>query len=130
MSYRVALLIAAASMLGFAGAAYAESVTVTKAVQDACDWEYGKFCNQYGSELLDMTKAASTRSSRPATFRRNMSISRRSCSAASRRVTPAKAGSSLSLSHWIPACTGMTVTHSHSQTSLPPPSRRSREGRE
>lgn len=57
MSYRVALLIAAASMLGFAGAAYAESVTVTKAVQDACDWEYGKFCNQYGSELLDMTKA-------------------------------------------------------------------------
>jgi hypothetical protein len=59
MSYRVALLIAAASMLGFAGAAYAESVTVTKAVQDACDWEYDKFCNQYGlgSELLDMTKA-------------------------------------------------------------------------
>ena len=56
MSYRVALLIAAASMLGFAGAAYAESVTVTKAVQHACDWEYDKFCNQYGlgSELLDI----------------------------------------------------------------------------
>ena len=56
MSYRVALLIAAASMLGFAGAAYAESVTVTKAVQDACAWEYDKFCNQYGlgSELLDI----------------------------------------------------------------------------
>jgi hypothetical protein len=56
MSYRVALLIAAASMLGFAGAAQAESVTVTKAVQDACAWEYDKFCNQYGigSELLDI----------------------------------------------------------------------------
>ena len=59
MSYRVALLSATASMLGFAGAAYAELVTVTKAVQDACDWEYDKFCNQngLGSELLDMTKA-------------------------------------------------------------------------
>ena len=56
MSYRVALLIVAASMLGFAGAAHAESVTVTKAVQDACAWEYDKFCNQYGlgSELLDI----------------------------------------------------------------------------
>jgi hypothetical protein len=33
-----------------------ESVTVSKAVQDACAWEYGKFCNQYGigSELLDI----------------------------------------------------------------------------
>src|SRR4249920_2889087 len=41
-----------------------------------------------------------------------------SCSAASRRVTPAKAGSSLSLSHWMLACAGMTVTHSHSQTQL------------
>ena len=30
--------------------------TVTKAVQDACAWEYDKFCNQYGlgSALLDM----------------------------------------------------------------------------
>jgi hypothetical protein len=56
MSYRIALLIAAASMLGFAGAARAESVTVTKAVQDTCAWEYDKFCNQYGlgSELLDI----------------------------------------------------------------------------
>ena len=54
MSYRVALLIVAASMLGLAGAARAESVT--KAVQDACAWEYDKFCNQYGlgSELLDI----------------------------------------------------------------------------
>ena len=59
MSYRVTLLRATASMLGFAGAAHAESVTVTKAVQDTCDWEYDKFCNQngLGSELLDMTKA-------------------------------------------------------------------------
>jgi hypothetical protein len=33
-----------------------ESVTVSKAVQDACAWEYDKFCNQYGigSELLDI----------------------------------------------------------------------------
>jgi hypothetical protein len=56
MSYRAAFLIVAASMLGFAGAAHAESVTVTKAVQDACAWEYDKFCNQYGlgSELLDI----------------------------------------------------------------------------
>jgi hypothetical protein len=56
MSYRVALLIAAASMLGLADGARAESVTVTKAVQDACAWEYDKFCNQYGlgSELLDI----------------------------------------------------------------------------
>ena len=56
MSYRVTLLIVAASMLGVAGAARAESVTVTKAVQDACAWEYDKFCNQYGlgSELLDI----------------------------------------------------------------------------
>ncbi|HEV3241709.1 MAG TPA: hypothetical protein VGY14_00375 [Methyloceanibacter sp.] len=56
MTYRVPLTIAFISMLGFAGAAYAESVTVTKAVQDACAWEYDKYCNQYGigSELLDM----------------------------------------------------------------------------
>ena len=56
MSYRVALLIACVSMLGFAGAAGAQSVTVTKAVQDACAWEYDKFCNQYGlgSALLDI----------------------------------------------------------------------------
>jgi hypothetical protein len=36
--------------------AKAESVTVTKAVQDNCQWDYDKFCNQYGlgTELLDM----------------------------------------------------------------------------
>jgi hypothetical protein len=55
MSYRVAL-IACVSMLGLALPAYAESVTITKAVQDACAEEYHQFCNQYGigSELLDM----------------------------------------------------------------------------
>jgi hypothetical protein len=42
MSYRVKMLIASALVLGFAGAAQAESVTVTKAVQDACAWEYDK----------------------------------------------------------------------------------------
>jgi len=56
MSYRVSLLVAFALVLGFAGTVRAESVTVTKAVQDACAWEYDKFCNQYGlgSELLDI----------------------------------------------------------------------------
>lgn len=55
-SYRVALLVAFALALGLAGAAKAESVTVTKAVQDSCQWDYDKFCNQYGlgTELLDM----------------------------------------------------------------------------
>ena len=56
MSYCVSLLVAFALVLGFAGTVRAESVTVTKAVQDACAWEYDKFCNQYGlgSALLDM----------------------------------------------------------------------------
>ena len=56
MNYSVALLIACVSMLGFAGAAQAESVTISQAVQDNCKWDYDKFCNQYGigSELLDM----------------------------------------------------------------------------
>ena len=56
MSYRVSLLIAFALALGFAGAARAESVIITKAVQDACAEEYHQFCNQYGigSALLDM----------------------------------------------------------------------------
>jgi hypothetical protein len=56
MSYRVALIVAGISLLGFAGVAKAESVTVTKAVQDNCQWDYDKFCNQYGlgTELLDM----------------------------------------------------------------------------
>ena len=40
MTYRVSVLIAFVSMFGFAGAAYAESVTISKAVQDACAWEY------------------------------------------------------------------------------------------
>ena len=56
MSYRVVILIACVSMLGFTVPAQAESVTVTKAVQDNCQWDYDKFCNQYGlgTELLDM----------------------------------------------------------------------------
>ena len=56
MSYRVSLLIAFALALGFAGTARAESVTISKAVQDACAEEYHQFCNQYGlgSALLDM----------------------------------------------------------------------------
>lgn len=56
MSCRVALLIAAVWMLGLAGPAQAESVTITQAVQDNCKWDYDKFCNQYGigTELLDM----------------------------------------------------------------------------
>jgi hypothetical protein len=50
------LLIASVTILGFAGAASAESVTVTPAVQNACEWDYHNFCDQYaiGSELLDM----------------------------------------------------------------------------
>jgi len=56
VSFRVSLLVASAFLLSLAGQASAESVTITKAVQDACAWEYNKFCNQYGigSELLDM----------------------------------------------------------------------------
>jgi hypothetical protein len=40
----------------FATTAYAESVTVTPAVQQNCEWDYHNFCSQYaiGSELLDM----------------------------------------------------------------------------
>lgn len=55
MSYRV-MFIACVSMLGIVLPAHAESVTITKAVQDACAEEYHQFCNQYGigSELLDM----------------------------------------------------------------------------
>jgi len=55
-SFRVSLLFASILVLGVAGEARAESVTVTKTVQDACAWEYNKFCNQYGigSQLLDM----------------------------------------------------------------------------
>src|SRR3990172_4484016 len=50
------LLIACAVVLGFAGAAQAESVTITPAVQQNCQWDYDNFCKEYGigSELLDM----------------------------------------------------------------------------
>ena len=49
-------LLALVAAFAFAGGAKAESVTITKAVQDSCQWDYDKFCNQYGigSELLDM----------------------------------------------------------------------------
>jgi hypothetical protein len=55
-SFRVSFLVASIFVFGLAGEACAQSVTVTKAVQDACAWEYNKFCNQYGigSQLLDM----------------------------------------------------------------------------
>ncbi len=50
------LLIASVTILGFVGAASAKSVTVTPAVQDACEWDYHNLCDQYaiGSDLLDM----------------------------------------------------------------------------
>ena len=53
-SYRVKLLVAFVSGACLAGAA--QAAPITKAVQDACAWEYDKFCNQYGlgSALLDM----------------------------------------------------------------------------
>jgi hypothetical protein len=55
---RIGLNIVAcfAAVLGFATAAHAESVTVTPAVQQNCEWDYHNFCDQYaiGSELLDM----------------------------------------------------------------------------
>ena len=46
----------AVTILAFAGVACAESVTVTPAVQQNCEWDYHNFCDQYaiGSELLDM----------------------------------------------------------------------------
>ena len=55
-SFRVSLLVASIFVLGVAGEAGAQSVTINKAVQDACAWEYNKFCNQYGigSQLLDI----------------------------------------------------------------------------
>ena len=55
-SFRVSLLVASIFVVTLAGQASAQSVTVTKAVQDACAWEYNKFCNQYGigSQLLDI----------------------------------------------------------------------------
>ena len=57
MSFRVSFLVASIFVLGVAGEARAQSVTVTKAVQDACaSGEYNQFCNQYGigSQLLDI----------------------------------------------------------------------------
>jgi hypothetical protein len=55
-SFRVSLLVASIFVLSVAGQASAQSVTISKAVQDACAWEYDKFCNQYGlgSQLLDI----------------------------------------------------------------------------
>src|SRR5262245_11308405 len=49
-------LILGVSMFGFASLAQAESVTVTPAVQQGCEWDYHNFCSQYaiGSDLLDM----------------------------------------------------------------------------
>jgi hypothetical protein len=50
------LLLTFVFVFGSALGARAQSVTITKAVQDACAWEYDKFCNQYGigSQLLDI----------------------------------------------------------------------------
>jgi hypothetical protein len=39
------LSIAFAMVLGFAGAAFAESVTVTPAVQQDCQWDYHNLCS-------------------------------------------------------------------------------------
>ncbi len=56
MSYRFAMLAVVALAFGFAGHTRAEAQNVTKEVQDACEWEYDKYCNQYGlgSALLSM----------------------------------------------------------------------------
>jgi hypothetical protein len=53
-AFRMILLLT--FVFGSALGAHAQSVTITKAVQDACAWEYDKFCNQYGlgSQLLDI----------------------------------------------------------------------------
>ena len=50
------IAIACAVVLGFAGAAQAESVTITPAVQQNCQWDYDNFCKEFGigTELLDM----------------------------------------------------------------------------
>jgi hypothetical protein len=50
------VVILGISVFCCAFAAQAESVTISKAVQENCQWDYDKFCNQYGlgSELLDM----------------------------------------------------------------------------
>ena len=55
-AFRVILLLTFVFLFGSAPGVRAESVTISKAVQDACEWEYNKFCNQYGigSQLLDI----------------------------------------------------------------------------
>ena len=52
------LLIAFATILGLAGSAQAESVTITPAVQQNCQWDYDNFCKEYaiGSELLQVQR--------------------------------------------------------------------------
>ena len=42
MKFYASLLVGLCSILGFVCSAEAQSVTVTKAVQDACAWEYNK----------------------------------------------------------------------------------------
>ena len=55
-AFRVTLSLAFVCAFGPVFGAHAQSVTVTKAVQDACAWEYNQFCNQYGigTQLLDI----------------------------------------------------------------------------
>jgi hypothetical protein len=67
-SHTARLSIAFAVVLVFAGAAQAESVTITPAVQQNCQWDYDNFCKEYGvgSELLDMCfKSNGAKLSRP-----------------------------------------------------------------
>ena len=54
--YGSKFFIAFVLVLGFAGSAQSQSVTISPAVQQNCQWDYNEFCNQYGlgSELLDM----------------------------------------------------------------------------
>src|SRR4030065_1683502 len=49
------LLIAFATILGLAGSAQAESVTITPAVQQNCQWDYDNFFKEFGicSQLSD-----------------------------------------------------------------------------
>jgi len=56
MYTRAPLLGGFAAMLCFAGVAQAESVTVTDDVRKNCEWDYDKFCKEFGigSALLDM----------------------------------------------------------------------------
>ena len=56
MRIRLSVVGGFAAVLSFGTVAHAESVTVTPAVQQNCEWDYHNFCSQYaiGSELLDM----------------------------------------------------------------------------